>query len=488
MYSSLYLCINNIFMRKIRSQTKVIATLGPASSTKEVLLEMIEEGADVFRLNFSHSNKEEHKRMITLINELNNELNLNIAILADLQGPKLRIGEVEDNHVELIDGEFVNFVTNKCLGTKEQLYMSYQEFPADVSIGDLILIDDGKIQLEVTETNRQDTVKARVIYGGVVSSRKGVNLPNTKISLPSMTDEDISNALFAIENDVDWIALSFVRSAHDVIELKNLIKRKNGKAAVIAKIEKPDALNDLDNIIKESDAIMVARGDLGVEISFDRVPLIQKQIVKKCIDKAKPVIIATQMMESMITNFRPTRAEANDVANAVFDGADALMLSGETSVGKYPAICIRSMQQIIDWTENNGFPYNKEHAPKEKTLEFLPDSICYHACKMAYQTKAKSIATFSNSGYTAYKISSHRPEADIFAFTDNKALIRRMALVWGVRAFFCREFDTISDAIQYTIDFLREKELIEPDNVIVHVGSVPLQSRGYTNMMKISYT
>lgn len=475
-------------MRTVRSQTKVIATLGPASSTKEVLLEMIEEGADVFRLNFSHSSQDEHKRVITIINELNKENNLNIAILADLQGPKLRIGEVENNHIEIIDGEFVNFVTNKCIGTKEQLYMSYQAFPMDVSIGDLVLIDDGKIQLEVTDTNRRDSVKAKVIHGGPVSSRKGVNLPNTKISLPSMTEEDISNALFAIENDVDWIALSFVRTANDVKQLKDLIKSKNGKAAVIAKIEKPDALNDLDNIINEADAIMVARGDLGVEIPFNKVPLIQKNIVQKCINKAKPVIIATQMMESMITNFRPTRAEANDVANAVVDGADALMLSGETSVGKYPAITIRCMQQIIDWTENNGFPYNKEHAPKEKTLAFLPDTICYNACKMAFQTKATAIATFSNSGYTAYKISSHRPEADIFAFTDNINLIRRMALVWGVRAFYCREFDTISDAIEYTIDFLREKELIEPGNVIVHVGSVPLQARGYTNMMKISYT
>ncbi len=474
-------------MRKVRSQTKILATLGPASSSREVLIEMMEEGVDVFRLNFSHSTQSEHKRMINLINDLNLELNLNIAILADLQGPKLRIGEVENNAIELVDGEFINFVTHKCLGNKNELYMSYQEFPVDVNIGDIILIDDGKIQLEVVESNRISKVKAKVIHGGVLSSRKGVNLPNTKISLPSMTDEDIDNALFAIENEVDWIALSFVRSSHDVIELKNLIKRKNGKAAVIAKIEKPDALNDLDNIISEADAIMVARGDLGVEIPFDRVPLIQKKIVRKCIAKAKPVIIATQMMESMITNFRPTRAEANDVANAVFDGADALMLSGETSVGKFPAITIRCMQQIIDWTENNDFPYYKDHAPDEKALEFLADSICYHACKMTTQTKAKSIVTFSNSGYTAYKISSHRPDADIFAFTDNKVLIRRMALVWGVRAFYCQEFDTISDAIDYTIDFLKEKDLIKTSDVIVHVGSIPLQARGYTNMMKISY-
>ncbi len=472
-------------MRKVRSQTKVIATIGPACSSKEVLLQMIEEGVDVFRLNFSHSTKAEHQKVINIINELNKEYNTNIAILADLQGPKLRIGEVENNHVELKDGDFINFVTTKCIGNKEQLYMSYAEFPMDVNIGDTVLIDDGKIQLEVIESNRKDMVKARIIHGGALSSRKGVNLPNTKISLPSMTEEDVSNAIFAIENNVDWIALSFVRNAKDVKGLKELIKSKNGAASVIAKIEKPDALDDLDNIIDIADAIMVARGDLGVEVSFDRVPLIQKKIVNSCISKAKPVIIATQMMESMITSFRPTRAEANDVANAVLDGADALMLSAETSIGKFPAITIRSMQQIIDWTENNGFPYNKEHAPQENTQRFLPESICYQACKTAYQIKAKAIITFTHSGYTAYKISSHRPEANIFAFTNNKTLLRKMALVWGVRAFYCNDFNSMDEAIEYSFELLKKNNLIAKGNIIVNIGSTPLSKKGATNMLKL---
>ncbi len=472
-------------MRKVRSQTKIIATIGPACSSREVLFQMIEEGVDVFRLNFSHSNQAEHQIIINTINELNKELNLNIAILADLQGPKLRIGEVENNAIELTDGEFINFVTTKCVGNKEQLYMSYAEFPMDVKIGDKVLIDDGKIQLEVIDTNRKDTVKARIIYGGPLSSRKGVNLPNTRISLPSMTDEDVANAEFAIENKVDWIALSFVRSAFDVKILKDLIQRKKGTASVIAKIEKPDALDDLENIIEIADAIMVARGDLGVEVPFDRVPLIQKKIVNACISKAKPVIIATQMMESMITNFRPTRAEANDVANAVLDGADALMLSAETSVGKFPAITIRSMQKIIDWTENNGFPYNKKHAPQVMTERFLANSICYQACKIAHQTTAKAIITFTHSGYTAYKISSHRPEADIFAFTNNKILLRKMALVWGVRAFYCEDFEGMDEAITYSQHLLKEKHLISNGNIVVNIGSTPLSEKGVTNMLKL---
>jgi len=474
-------------MRKVRSQTKIIATIGPATASKEVLHEMIEEGVDVFRLNFSHSSRAEHQIVIDVINDLNYELGTNIAILADLQGPKLRIGEVENNSIELIEGETVRLVSEQCVGNKDKLYMSYAELSKDVKIGDAILIDDGKVKLEVIETNRLDTVTTKVIYGGVLSSRKGVNLPNTLISLPSLTEEDKLNAIFAIENKVDWIALSFVRSANDIIELKNLIAERNGTAGVIAKIEKPEALKDIDNIIEQSNAVMVARGDLGVEISFDQVPLIQKSIVNKCIERSKPVIIATQMMESMITNFRPTRAEANDVANAVLDGADALMLSAETSVGKFPALTIRCMQQIIDWTENNGFPYNREHVPQEKKLEFISDSICYHASNMAAQTKAKAIVAFSLTGYSAIKISSHRPEADIFAFTNNKVLLRKMSLVWGVRAYFCEDYVIINDAIDYSTKFLKEKELIAKGDVIIHIGSIPMFEKGYTNMIKLTY-
>ena len=309
-------------MKQIKSQTKIIATLGPATSSKMIISDLITAGVDVFRLNFSHSSKEEYLRLINLIKELNLELETNVAIMADLQGPKLRVGEIENNMIQLDEGDVITFVTEKCVGQKDHIYMSYQEFPKDVNAGEVILIDDGKIKLKVIETNKKDTVKAKVVYGGPLSSHKGVNLPGTKVSLPCLTAEDISNAVFALAHGVDWIAMSFVRKASDVLELKELISKSNCDAEVIAKIEKPEALLEIDQIIDGADGIMVARGDLGVEVPFDKVPLFQKQIVEKCIRQSKPVIIATQMMESMITNFRPTRAEANDVANAVLDGAD----------------------------------------------------------------------------------------------------------------------------------------------------------------------
>lgn len=473
-------------MRQERSQTKVIATIGPASSSKDVLERMFHEGVDVCRLNFSHGTHQDHLQVINNILELNQELNANVALLADLQGPKIRIGEVENNLVELKECEEVEIVTEKCLGTAKRLYLSYKEFPKDVTEGDSILIDDGKLKLEVIHTNRKDSVKARVIHGGFLSSKKGVNLPNTKISLPSLTEKDILDVNFALDNNVDWIALSFVRSADDLGQLKEIIRNKKKFARIIAKIEKPEALEDIDNIIDASNGIMVARGDLGVEVPYDQVPLIQKDIVKRCIEKAKPVIIATQMLESMISNFRPTRAEANDVANAVLDGADAVMLSAETSAGKFPVESIKAMQKIIDWTEK-GFVFNREALPLSASRTFLPDSICLNACRMASQTNAKAIVTFTYSGYTAFKISSHRPQSDIFVFTRNKTLLRKMSLVWGVRAFYYDEHDNMDDAIQHSIDTLKDFNNIKEGDVVVHVGSTPFEEKGQTNMIKLSY-
>jgi pyruvate kinase len=474
-------------MRQMHSQTKVIVTLGPASNSKGIILQMINEGVDVFRLNFSHSTKDEHLKLINIIKQLNLELGTNVSILADLQGPKLRVGKIENDLLNLGTGDIITFVTEKCIGTKNHIYMSYQEFPMDVNPGETILIDDGKIKLEVIESNKNDTVKAKVIYGGPLSSNKGVNLPDTKVSLPCLSDEDISNAVFALDHDVDWIALSFVRKASDILELKNLIKKKKGHAGVIAKIEKPEALLELDQIIDLADGVMVARGDLGVEVSFDRVPLIQKLIIEKCIMRSKPVIVATQMMESMIINFRPTRAEANDVANAVLDGADALMLSGETSVGKYPVETINSMQRIIDYTENHGNPFNKQHAPIEGSTTFPADSICFHASQLAQQMRAKAIIAFTHSGYTAIRISSHRPEASIYAFTNNKKLLHKISLVWGIRPFYLHTYNDLDKAIQESIEMLRDKKLLTHGDCVIHVGSTPLRLRGSTNMMKVSY-
>ncbi|NVO03950.1 MAG: pyruvate kinase [Bacteroidetes bacterium] len=473
-------------MKQLCSQTKIVATLGPATSSKEILTQLIKEGVDVFRLNFSHSSQEVHLSFIKLLKELNSELGTNVSILADLQGPKLRVGEIENNHLDLIEGEVITFVAEKCVGTKDKIYMSYKEFPRDVNVGEFILIDDGKLKLEIVATNKIDTVKAKVIYGGPLSSKKGVNLPNTKVSLPSLTEEDISNANFALDNEVDWIALSFVRKASDILDLRKLIQNKGGHAGIIAKIEKPEALEDIDRIIELTDAVMVARGDLGVEVPFDEVPLIQKVLVQKCIERSIPVIIATQIMESMITNFRPTRAEANDVANAVLDSADALMLSGETSVGKYPIETIYSMQKIIDYTETTGKPFNKQHSPKEGSPTFFADSICYNASLLAQQIHASAIVVFTHSGYTAFRISSHRPEADIFAFTNNKTILRKMSLAWGVRALYVDVYDKIDEAINESIKILLEKKLVKKGDTIIHVGSTPLNHLGSTNMLKVS--
>ncbi len=479
--------MSQLKFRHERSHTKVIATLGPASSSREVLERLFEEGIDVCRLNFSHGSHEDHLITINLIKSINAENESTVAILADLQGPKLRIGEMENNGVELLDGSTFSFVNEPCVGDVNRAYMSYKNLPTDVKPGEIILVDDGKIKLEVVSTNGKDEVCMNVISGGILSSKKGVNLPDTEVSLPSLTEKDIADAHFALSQEIDWIALSFVRSVTDLLELKELIKQsKFPMARVVAKIEKPEALLEIDPIIDMADAIMVARGDLGVEVPFDQVPLIQKELVNKCIAKSKPVIIATQMMESMITNFRPTRAEANDVGNAVLDGADALMLSGETSVGKYPVQVVQSMQKIIDATEK-GFNFFRSNPPREFSRTYLSDSICFNACKLAEQTDARAIITFTHSGYTAYRIASHRPKANIFAYTDNKRIINKLSMVWGVRTYYTDTFSTIDEAINHSIERLLEMNLIQEEDVIIHVGSTPVPERGRTNMIKLSY-
>lgn len=474
-------------MKQSLSRTKIIATLGPASSTKEIIKKMINEGVDVFRINFSHSGKEEFLRLAEIVREANNESDCDVSILADLQGPKLRIGELENNRIDFYAGDVVTFVSEKCMGNRDRIYMSYAGFPRDMNPGEIILVDDGKIKLEVTGTDKKSKVTAKVIYGGTLSSHKGINLPNTKVSLPCLTEDDIANAVFAIEHGVDWIALSFVRKSSDIIELKELIRKNNGNAGVIAKIEKPEAIYEIDRIIDLSDGVMVARGDLGVEMPFEEVPLIQKMIVKKCIEQSKPVIIATQIMESMISNFMPTRAESNDVANAVLDGADALMLSGETSVGKYPVETIHNMQKIIYYTEAHGYPFLRTYSRVEETTSPLAESVCYNAAVFAKEVNARAIITFTHSGYTAHRISSYRPEADIFTFTNNKKIIQNMTLIWGVRAFYLEKYEELEDAITESSKFLKENNFLGEGDCVIFVGSIPLNVHGKTNILKVSY-
>jgi len=461
--------------------------MGPASSPPEVLEEMIKAGLNICRINFSHGSYDDVKSTIATIRSLNKKLKTNVGILADLQGPKLRIGEVENNSVELVVGNEITITTTKCIGTNERIYITYPQFPRDVAVGDNVLIDDGKLLLKVLETNRKDEVRAKIIYGGNLSSKKGVNLPNTKISLPCLTEKDLQDLDFALENDIEWIGLSFVRSVTDIVDLKEIIKTKNKKARVIAKIEKPEAIKEIDNIIDMTDGLMVARGDLGVELPMEQVPMIQKMLVDKCINASKPVIIATQMMESMITNFSPTRAEVNDVANAVMDGADAVMLSGETSVGKYPVKVIENMRKIIAEVENLGDIYHREHPPVLKTQTFISDSICYNACLVAKQAGASAIISMTNSGYTAFKISSHRPKANIYIFTDNETLLTSLSLVWGVKGFYYNSYESTDQTISDIKDFLKNRGFVNQDELVINIASIPMKERGRTNMLKLSY-
>ena len=468
-------------------KTKIVATLGPASSDKEILRQMFEAGVNVCRLNFSHGAYEDHASVVKTIRELNDETGLNVAILADLQGPKIRTNEMENNGVELINGSEVLIVTEKVLGTAQKFSINYADLPKDVKPGERILLDDGKLALEVISSDGSKEIKVKVIHGGILSSKKGVNFPNTKISMPSLTSKDLLDLQFALEQDVDWVGLSFVRSARDIIELKHIIAGEKRKAKVIAKIEKPEAIDDIDAIIKESDGLMVARGDLGVEIPYQNVPIIQKMLISKCITHAKPIIVATQMMESMITNISPTRAEVNDVANAVLDGADAVMLSGETSVGKHPVEVIKTMSNIVREMENFEGIYNKEELPERDQSRFITDSICFNACRLSQRVESNAILTMSFSGYTAYKIASQRPKAPIFVFTSNKNILTQLNLVWGVRAFYYDKHISTDHTIADIKYLLKKEGLLTQGDLVINVASIPLEDRGSSNMLKLSY-
>jgi len=468
-------------------KTKIVATLGPASAKKEVLKEMFLAGLNVCRLNFSHGSYDDHASAIELIRELNTELGLNVAILADLQGPKIRTNEMENNGVLLDVGQEIKVLVDKVVGNNERFSINYVKLPQDVQSGERILLDDGKIVLEVKSTDGKSEIICTVIQGGILSSKKGVNFPNTKISLPSLTEKDQLDLEFALEQEVDWIGLSFVRSARDIIELKHRISVKGGHAKVIAKIEKPEALECIDDIIHESDGLMVARGDLGVEVPFQNVPLIQKMLITKCIRKAKSVIVATQMMETMISSMTPTRAEVNDVANAVLDGTDAVMLSGETSVGKYPVEVIKTMSNIIKEMETFDGIYNKEELPEKNQDRFISDSICFNACRLSQRVEAKAIITMSFSGYTAYKIASQRPNTDIFVFTSNQKILTQLNLVWGVKAFYYNKRISTDHTIADIKYLMKSEGFLKSGDLVINIASIPLEDLGNSNMLKLSY-
>ncbi|MBE5320203.1 pyruvate kinase [Pedobacter sp. MR2016-19] len=473
-------------MKPFHSRTKIVATLGPASAKPDVLYSMFNAGLDVCRLNFSHGSQADHQAVLDTIRDLNKKYEYNVGILADLQGPKIRIGLVKEGGINLINGKTTVITTTECIGNEERIYITYQSFPQDVQAGEIILLDDGKLQMKVISTNLKDEVVCEIVHGGILTSRKGVNLPNTKVSIPSLTPEDRENLEFVLENDVEWIGLSFVRKADDIIELKKIIAERGKTARVIAKIEKPEAIANIDEIIAVSDGIMVARGDLGVECPMEEVPLLQKMIVAKCRAASKPVIVATQMLESMITTPRPTRAEVNDVANSVLDGADAVMLSGETSVGEFPLIVIETMQKIIQNIEQNNYPFNPDKFLKPKSPSFLSDAICDSACFLAKQTNAVGIVSMTLSGYTAFEISSHRPEALTFIFTSNRALLNAVSLLWGVRGFYYDKWESTDNTIIEVNEFLKSKKLVKQGDIVINTAAIPMEAKGKTNMLKIT--
>ena len=473
-------------MKNIK-KTKIVATLGPASSDRDTIKQMMVAGVNVFRINFSHADFDAAKERIQLIRDLNKELGYNVGVLADLQGPKLRVGKMKDG-VVVETGDRIVFTTEKIEeGTADHVYMNYQSFPKDVKAGERILLDDGKLIFEVVSTDGQSEVIASVVQGGPLKSNKGVNLPNTEVSLPALTEKDVKDAVFAIEQEVDWIALSFVRHKEDLLDLKKLIKKHGSyEIPIISKIEKPQALDNIDEIINHSNGLMVARGDLGVEVPAEGVPLIQKNLVLKAKAARIPVIIATQMMESMIDGLTPSRAEVNDIANSVMDGADAVMLSGETSVGKYPVEVIQTMRKIVIRVENSPLIRKYDQAPQNKNDRFITKSTCYHAALMATEIEAKAICTLTNSGYTAYQISAWRPDSSILVFTSNKRILSQLNLLWGVKCHYYDRFVSTDETVLDVNQIAKEKGYVKAGDSLVNLLAMPVANKGMVNTLRVS--
>ncbi|MFT6323251.1 MAG: pyruvate kinase [Halieaceae bacterium] len=472
---------------KVFKRTKIVATLGPATSSRETLKQMILEGVNVCRINFSHAVHKDLVHTIATIREIDRELNTHTGILGDLQGPKIRIGNLYAEPIMLEKGHQMVFTSKPYLGDKDRVHINYESFARDVAVDDKILVDDGKLVFKVVKTNKKDEVVLEVVYGGPLNSRKGVNLPDTKISMPCLTEKDLKDLDFALSQNIHWIGLSFVREADDIHQLRAIIEKNEKDCRIIAKIEKPEAVQNLDDIIEATDGVMVARGDLGVEIPLEEVPLLQKEIVLKCQKMAKPVIIATQMMESMIDNITPSRAEVNDVANAVMDGADAVMLSGETSVGIHPVEVIKVMARIVKQTETFDGIYNAQFQPLINTQRFVSDNICFAALDLAEKVAAKAIVTLTFSGYTTLKVASFRPKSGVYVFTGNRRLLKMMSLVWGTRTFFYDKFTSTDETIEDIKEILRESEFLEEDDLIVNIASMPIKSKGSSNMIRLSH-
>jgi len=469
-------------------KTKIVATVGPACETYDQLKNLVIAGVNVFRLNFSHGSHEDKKRIIDHIRAINKELNSTIAILGDLQGPKLRVGEIENNRLEVKEGDILTFTNTKCVGTLEKIYVSYPNLAGDVVVGNTIMIDDGKIEVLVHSVESNGDVKVKVTLGGIISSKKGINLPDTKISLPALTEKDLEDAAFIIKEELDWVALSFVKRVADIKMLRSILNEHQSNAKIIAKIEMPEALTNIRDIIIASDAIMIARGDLGVELPVEKIPLIQKELIRKCIHRAKPVIVATQMMESMIDRVKPNRSEITDVANAVIEGADAVMLSGETATGQFPVLVIETMRKIITEVEENGYKYNRSEdlKPQPHSPSFLSDAVCYNASKLSEDSNANALIGMTQSGYTAFMLSSFRPRSPLFIFTKQQSIVNQLSLSWGVKAFYYNKEESLDEIIKDQIQVLKAQGFVNTGDVVINTGSTPIQLHLPTNIIKIN--
>jgi pyruvate kinase len=469
-------------------KTKIVATIGPACETYDQLKNLVIAGVNVFRLNFSHGSHEDKKKIIDNIRNINKELNCSVAILGDLQGPKLRVGEIENNRLDVKVGDILTLTNEKCVGTIEKIYVSYPNLAGDVLVGNTIMIDDGKIEVKVLSIEANGDVKVTVSLGGIISSKKGLNLPDTKISLPAMTEKDLEDVQFIMKEELDWVALSFVKRVADIEMLRAILGEHKSKSKIIAKIEMPEAIVNLRDIIIASDGIMVARGDLGVELPVEKIPLIQKEIIRKCIHRAKPVIVATQMMESMMDRVKPNRSEITDVANAVIEGADALMLSGETAVGQFPVLVIETMRKIISEVEQYGYNYNRSEdlKPQPHSPSFLSDAVCYNACKLSEDSNAQALVGMTQSGYTAFMLSSFRPKAPLFVFTKEKSLVNQLSLSWGVKALYYDKEESLDEIVADQIKLLKAQGFVNTGDTVVNTGSTPIQLHLPTNMIKIN--
>lgn len=471
-----------------QKRTKIVATVGPACDTYDKLLSLVKAGVNVFRLNFSHGTYEDKQAVIENIRKISKNEPYNIAILADLQGPKLRVGDLENGKLELKAGDRFIFTTEKMVGTKDKIYVSYPNLAKDLKLGERVFLDDGKMELKVEKILSENEIQVSVTLGGILTPKKGVNLPDSELTMPSLTEKDLADFDFIMTQNLDWLALSFVRKVEDIVQLKKLIKARNSNIKVIAKIEMPEALRNLRDIIIESDGVMIARGDLGVEVPIEQVPVIQKDIIRKCMHRAKPVIVATQMMESMLDRTKPNRSEVSDVANAVLEGADAVMLSGETATGNYPTLVVETMSKIIMEVENTVYDFDRDDilAPQPHSPSFLSDAICYSACKLAKDAQAKALIGMTQSGYTAFMLSSYRPKSPLYIFSKVKSLINQLSLSWGVRAFYYSEEESLDDIIHDEINILRQRGFVKKGDVVVNTGSTPVEQHLPTNIIKIS--